>query len=90
MDALQLEDSEEATNKKGEAAVLDPDKCIGCGVCVYKCPTESLILERRKEVYEPPKDAGEWMERWMKNTKEAKGDKQALREDIARKLAKHI
>ena len=74
MDALQLEDSEEATNKKGKAAVLDPDKCIGCGVCVYKCPTESLILERRKEVYEPPKDVREWMERWIKDSKAATSD----------------
>ena len=48
---------------QGKVAVLDPDLCIGCGVCVYKCPTESLISERREEIYPHPKDAREWMER---------------------------
>ncbi len=69
MEALRLEDSPEATNKKGKVAVLDPDRCIGCGVCVYKCPTKSLILERREEIYHPPKDAREWMERWFEDKK---------------------
>lgn len=73
MEALRLEDSAEATNKKGKAAVLDPDKCLGCGVCVYKCPTESLILETRKEIYHPPKDPREWMERWRNDRKSASG-----------------
>jgi formate hydrogenlyase subunit 6/NADH:ubiquinone oxidoreductase subunit I len=71
MDALRLVDSQEATNKKGKASLLDGGKCIGCGVCVYKCPSESLILERREEVYHPPKDVREWMERWLKDKKAA-------------------
>lgn len=69
MEALRLEDSPEATNKKGKVAVLDPDKCIGCGVCVYKCATQSLILERMEETYDPPKDVREWMERWYADKK---------------------
>ena len=71
MEALRLEDSPEASNKKGKVAVLDPDKCIGCGVCVYKCPTQSLILERKEEIYDPPKDAREWMEHWYVDKKAA-------------------
>lgn len=71
MDALQLENSPLATNKKGQASELDPGKCLGCGVCVYKCPTQSLILERKEEeeITRPPKDSREWMERWVEDEK---------------------
>jgi len=75
MEALRLEDSPEASNKKGKVAVLDPDKCIGCGVCVYKCPTQSLILERKEEIYAPPKDTREWMERWYADKKTADAER---------------
>ncbi|MBW1770280.1 MAG: 4Fe-4S binding protein [Deltaproteobacteria bacterium] len=30
-------------------AVLDIDQCIGCGLCVSTCPTESLTLVRKPE-----------------------------------------
>ena len=36
------------------------DTCIGCGVCVYKCPTKSLVLERREVLDPPPKDLIEY------------------------------
>jgi electron transport complex protein RnfB len=75
MEALRLEDSPEATNKKGKVALLDPDKCIGCGVCVYKCATQSLILERKEETYDPPEDVREWMERWYEDKKAAAAKK---------------
>lgn len=60
MDALSLQETEEATNKKGKAAMLDPDLCIGCGVCVHKCPTDSLVLERRDTIIDPPRDPREY------------------------------
>ncbi len=47
-------------NKTGKVSVLNPDLCIGCGVCAYKCPTESLVLERRQVIAEPPKDVREY------------------------------
>ncbi len=33
--------------------------CNGCGVCVHKCPTRSLVLERREEIADPPADMRE-------------------------------
>jgi len=67
MNALRLEESMEATNKEGKVAVLDSQRCLGCGVCVYKCPTQSLILKRREEITHPPKDVHEWMKRWKED-----------------------
>ncbi|NVM25534.1 MAG: 4Fe-4S binding protein [Desulfobacterales bacterium] len=65
MEALRLEDSPEARNKKGEVAVLDPLLCIGCGVCAYKCPTNSLMLERREVIVDPPRDGRDYINRFM-------------------------
>jgi len=65
VDAYREKNKKELTNKRGQVSVLNPELCIGCGVCVYKCPTKSLILERKEEIYHPPKDAREWMKRWF-------------------------
>ena len=50
----------ELTNKSGKVAALDPDLCIGCGVCAYKCRTESLALELREVVEDPPLNLREY------------------------------
>ena len=49
----------ELKNKKGKISVVNPDLCTGCGVCAYKCPSKSLILERREAIQHPPKNARE-------------------------------
>ena len=51
----------ELKNKAGKVAAVNPDLCIGCGVCAYKCPTKSLVLERREVIEEPPKNAREYV-----------------------------
>ena len=49
MDALSID------NKK---AVLDLKRCIGCGLCVSTCPSDSLSLVRKPKTKQPyvPKD----------------------------------
>jgi formate hydrogenlyase subunit 6/NADH:ubiquinone oxidoreductase subunit I len=64
----------EAKNKFRKATSVDPDACIGCGVCVHKCPTGSIFLEPREETTTPPKDAGEFIGIYM-------GDRFAAMED---------
>ena len=67
MDAIQLKVSETAPNKFGKTAMPDGDLCLGCGVCVHKCPTGSLTLERNEEVAEPPKTIREYTMRFMED-----------------------
>ena len=38
MDALKLDNGK---------ALLNPDRCIGCGLCVSTCSTGSLTLQRK-------------------------------------------
>lgn len=45
-----------AENKNGKVSAVNPDLCIGCGVCAYKCPTNSLVLERCVVTEHPPKN----------------------------------
>ena len=47
--------SAESTNKFRKAVVVDTDLCIGCGVCVHKCPAKSITLKRRATITRPPK-----------------------------------
>jgi formate hydrogenlyase subunit 6/NADH:ubiquinone oxidoreductase subunit I len=65
MQALRLESTPAARNKTGKVAALNSDLCIGCGVCAHKCPTHSLILERRKVIADPPLDRREYVKRFM-------------------------
>ena len=76
MDAIQMQVSDEATNKFHKVVKVDTDICIGCGVCVHKCPTDSIILERREEITRPPIDGRELLQLNMADRQAAK-EKQA-------------
>jgi NAD-dependent dihydropyrimidine dehydrogenase PreA subunit len=60
MDAIQFKVSLEVPNKFGKAVEVDTEKCVGCGVCVHKCPTKSIMLEHRKETTRSPKTSDEY------------------------------
>ena len=77
MEALELVDNPHANNKKGKTAKLDAESCIGCGVCAYKCPSDSLTLVRRAEVTTPPQNPREYNRRYMVYREEAKQKKHA-------------
>ena len=51
----------ELKNKSGKVSAVNSDFCIGCGVCAYKCPSKSLVLEKREVIHHPPKDVREYM-----------------------------
>ena len=51
MEAIALED----------VAVVDQERCIGCGVCVTRCDSGALALVRREASHEPPKDYATWL-----------------------------
>jgi len=39
---------------KNNFASVDPEKCLGCGVCTVVCPTEALKLkETRSDDFVP-------------------------------------
>ncbi len=48
----------EALHLNDKKAVLDLNRCIGCGLCVTTCPTHSLSLVRKPKRKQPyvPKD----------------------------------
>jgi formate hydrogenlyase subunit 6/NADH:ubiquinone oxidoreductase subunit I len=52
-------------NRKGKAAVIDSGRCIGCGVCAYKCPTRSLTLIPKTTVTDPPQDPRDSVNRFL-------------------------
>jgi len=42
-----------AVQHVGGKASVDMDRCIGCGLCVPTCPTESMTLARKPESDQP-------------------------------------
>ncbi len=41
-------------SEKKQLAVVDLDRCLGCGVCVPVCPTKSIILVKKPVEVKPP------------------------------------
>lgn len=59
----------ELTNKTGKVADLKPEWCIGCGVCAYKCPSQSLILVRNQADHHPPQNGRDFVMQFMNDRK---------------------
>lgn len=39
--------------RNDEKASVDTDRCLGCGLCVSTCPTDSMTLARKPEYDQP-------------------------------------
>jgi NAD-dependent dihydropyrimidine dehydrogenase PreA subunit len=37
-----------------EHALIDPEHCIGCGICVPTCPSTAVSLVLRESITPPP------------------------------------
>lgn len=83
VDVAGEKEKKELKNKSGKISVVNPDFCIGCGVCAYKCPSKSLILEKLDAIRHPPKDMREYMRLFMADLAEAQstaGEKRSERD----------
>ncbi len=58
MQAERCDKPMDANQINGNRAILDPGRCIGCGLCVSTCPTKALSLARKPSPLQPhvPKD----------------------------------
>ena len=54
--SVELEEGVYDARVVNETAEVDPEKCLGCGLCNMVCPTESLSMKRRDEIAEPKRD----------------------------------
>ena len=52
-----------------DIAVIDRDKCLGCGLCVTTCPSSAikLIARPEQEQVKPPENFGQWEQERLKN-----------------------
>ena len=46
---------------EGIDTICNQRLCVGCGVCAYKCPSASLVLELREGALPPPANVNDWM-----------------------------
>jgi len=53
MDAVQVENG---------TAVVNLERCIGCGNCVVICPAEAISLHKKEKELVPPKNTGKLYE----------------------------
>jgi Fe-S-cluster-containing hydrogenase component 2 len=44
-------------DEKTGVAVINLDRCIGCGNCVITCPSEAINLVKKEKETVPPDDA---------------------------------
>lgn len=66
---VSYKDANPKQNKKAQVPKLSPKECLGCGVCVVKCPTKSLMLVEKANIVDPPQNVYDWSSRYMEDVK---------------------
>jgi NAD-dependent dihydropyrimidine dehydrogenase PreA subunit len=59
----------EGAQKSNYRAVIDPEPCTACGVCVIGCPTDAIRMEPvpEEEWFHVPSSMAEWEEMRLRN-----------------------
>ncbi|MFW9972483.1 MAG: 4Fe-4S binding protein [Candidatus Odinarchaeota archaeon] len=45
--------------KVNDVSSINRECCIGCGVCVSKCPSETIHLKNKKQTIVPPETSAD-------------------------------
>ncbi len=59
----------ELTNKTGKVCALNPERCIGCGVCAYNCQSQLLTLQCNQVEHHPPQTGRDWVTQFIADTR---------------------
>ncbi len=63
----EVEDNTKALRTNENLTIMyNQEKCIGCGVCAYKCPTQSLNLIRKEQEEDIPENMSDAGNRMLK------------------------
>ena len=63
----------DAITTQDEKAVVNLDRCIGCGNCVAVCPEDAIQLVKNDKVDEVPKNEDEMFEKILEAKMKMKG-----------------
>jgi len=57
IDAIVATDVQVQTGKKAKIHKVDPDRCIGCGLCVTVCPEQAISMQPKEVLPDVPENA---------------------------------
>ena len=57
--SFRLPHKHECTSEQYRGLIVnDPERCVGCGLCAYVCPTAAIVVKRSGDNYSWTYDAG--------------------------------
>ncbi|MGD9274571.1 MAG: 4Fe-4S binding protein, partial [Desulfobacterales bacterium] len=58
-----------AVSDPKQHAIVDPERCLGCGVCVTTCPAQAISLSKKPTEVRPPQTREDLYDIIMTNKK---------------------